>query len=387
MPIPSASPSDVFPLGIAGRYGKVAALLAASVWLPAQDILHYRFDEAYGTKVINYAANSPAPSQGTIISLLAGAPAASWTTGRFGAGALAGSIASPNTFNRVDTGWIPGTVTGSVSYALWLSLAYNQPAPGLCYLFGSPTGGQMRAFLGTSGVLFTGGLAFPSQATVANIYQLAAQGWVHVAFVADASTMTTTYYVNGVAEPSRNITVTPTWTSPVPFTVGQQLVASPGSIFHIDEYLLTRTALTAADVLVLATSPRAGNAGYGSGCGAMTLGSSGGVPAIGNLAYQVVLASPSSAIAVLGFGSNRASFNSIPLPFDLGTSLGYGPCLLDSSFDLATTFAVVGPQSAVFPLPIPADPSYLGVTFHAQAPGLVGNNLEMSNAFAIAIGN
>jgi hypothetical protein len=364
----------------------LAALLTAAT-ATAQDLLHYKFDDAYGTKVVNYAAGSLAPSQGTIVSSLPGAPAASWAPGRFGAGALAGSIASPNTPNRLDTGWVPGTFTGSLSYALWIKLAYNQAAPSLCYLFGSPTSGQFRAFTGTSGIWFTSGAGFASQSTLANVYNLANGNWLHLAFVADAASMTATYYLNGVAEPTRTITVAPTWTSPVPFTVGQQLVGSPGSIFDIDEFLLANRAMTAAEIAALAMEPRAGNAGYGSGCGPLSLGSVGGVPALGNLAYALELASPTPAIALLGIGSNRASWAGQPLPFDLGSLLGYGPCTIDSSFELATLFAVVGPQPAVFGMPILPSPVFLGTTFYAQAPGLIGGSTyATSNAFAIAIG-
>lgn len=363
------------------------AVVAATSAAVAQDILHYKFDEAYGTKVINYAAGSIAPSQGTIISSLAGAPAASWAPGRFGAGALAGSIASPNTPNRVDTGWIPGTFTGSLSYALWIKLAYNQPAPSLCYLFGSPTSGQFRAFTGTSGVWFTSGAAFASQSTLANVYSLANGNWVHLAFVADAASLTATYYINGVAEPSRTITVPPSWTSPVPFTVGQQLVTSAGSIFDIDEFLLANRAMTAAEIAALASEPRAADAGYGSGCGPLTLTSVNGVPALGNFTYGLELSCPSPAIALLGIGSNRAAWAGQPLPFDLGSLLGYGPCTIDSSFELTTLFTVVGPAPAVVGMPILPSPAFLGITFYAQAPGLIGGSTyTTSNAFAIAVG-
>lgn len=352
-----------------------------------QDLLHYKFDEVYGSKVVNYAAGSLAPSQGTIVSSLPGAPAASWAPGRFGAGALAGSIASPNTPNRLDTGWVPGTFSGSLSYALWLKVAYNQPAPSLCYVFGSPTSGQFRVFTGGSGIWFTSGAGFASQSTLANIYNLANGNWVHLAFVADAASLTATYFVNGVAEPSRTITVAPTWTSPVPFTVGQQLVGSAGSIFDIDEFLLANRAMTAVEIAALAQEPRAGNAGYGSGCGPLSLGSVGGVPALGNFGYGLELSSPQAGIALLGIGGNRATYAGQPLPFDLGSLLGYGACTIDSSFDLTTLFAVLGPQPAVFGMPIPPLPAFLGVTFYAQAPGLLGgSSYATSNAFAIAIG-
>jgi hypothetical protein len=364
----------------------VSSLLLVS-FAAAQDVLHYKFDEVHGSKVVNFAPGSPAPSQGTIVSLLPGAPAASWAPGRFGAGALAGCIASPNQPNRVDSGWVPGTVSGSVSYALWLRVAYNQAAPSIGYLFGSPTGGAFRVVSGSGGTLFTAGFGSSTHSCTANVYQLANQGnWVHVAWVADVATMTSTYYIDGVAETPRAITAVPTWTSAVPFTVGQQLTGSVGSIFDIDEFHLSFAAWTPGEVLALASAPRAADAAYGSGCGSLTLGSTGGTPAVGNGAYQLVLGSPVPAIALFGIGIGRASLLGSPLPFDLGTFLGYGPCQVDASLDVALTFVTTGPAPTVLSLPIPFDPSFHGVSFWAQAPGLVGSTFEMSNAFAIAIG-
>lgn len=362
-------------------------LLLAAAPLPAQgtDILFYRFDESYGTSVINYAAGSPAPAEGTIISLLPGTPQASWAPGRFG-GALAGSIASPNQYNRVDTGWIPGTWTGSLSWAMWVELAYSQPAPSLCYVAGSPTANQFRVFTGTSGLFFTAGLGYASQSSTANVYQLASQGWVHVAYVADAASLTSVYYINGIAEAPRTITAAPTWTSPVPFTVGQQLVTSPGSVFHIDEFLLTGRVLSAAEVLALASSSRAGDGRYAGGCGGMTLASTGGPPTVGNLLYGLQLTSPTVGICLLGIGTNRSSFSGVPLPFDLGSSLGGGPCLLDTSFE-STLFLALGPTASVG-LPIPPNQALSGFTVYAQAPGILGGStFAMSNPFSIGVGN
>lgn len=361
------------------------ALLAVPTFLSAQDILHYRFDDAYGTKATNYAIGSPAPAVGTVISTLPGAPAASWVPGRFG-GALAGGQASPLQPNRVDTGWVPNTFTGSFSYALWLKLARGQAAPSLCYLFGQNTGGSFRAFSGTSGLLFTSGFG-SSPSSVANIYTLATNNWVHVAFVADAATLTGTYYINGVAEVPKTI-VNPTWTSPVAFTIGQQLTSSPGSIWDIDEFLFTKRVLTATEVAALATRPTAGDAPYGGGCGAVTLGNGGTTPSVGNALYQLTLSSATPLSYAIGIGSNRASIGGIPLPFDLGTVIsGIGSCFVDSAFDVTTISGAKGPGAANISLPIPADPALDGLTLFLQAPGLgSGNPLDLSNAFSVGIG-
>ena len=353
--------------------------------LPAQDILFYRFDDAYGTKATNSAVGSPAPSVGTIISALPNAPASSWVPGRFGS-ALAGGQASPIQPNRVDTGWVPNTFTGSYSYALWVRLARGQAAPSLFYAFGQATSGSFRAFSGTSGVLFTSG-AGTTVSTVANIYSLATTNWVHIAFVADATTLTGTYYINGVAEPSKVIVV-PTFTSAVAFTIGQQLTTSPGSIWDIDEFLFTRNVLTATEVLDLASRSRAGDAPYGGGCGNLTLGNGGTQPSIGNLLYQVTLTSPTVLSFSLGLGTNRASLGSIALPFDLSTVIGGLPtCLIDTALDIGSISGVKTAGAFKVGLPIPNNLALDGFTLFLQTPAVGGTvPLDVSNAFSVGLG-
>src|SRR5262245_42722948 len=116
---------------------RLAVLLPVlCAFTPAQDILFYRFDDAYGTNAINYVPTSTAPNQGAITNLM---PGPSWVPGKFGA-ALAAGVHAPVQPNRVDTGWIPTAFSGSFSYALWLKAGSGAPPTNIYYIFGLPVG-------------------------------------------------------------------------------------------------------------------------------------------------------------------------------------------------------------------------------------------------------
>ncbi|MCC6672848.1 MAG: LamG domain-containing protein [Planctomycetes bacterium] len=364
-----------------------ATLTLAPAALVAQDILFYRFDEGGGTKAINYATGSPAPAEGTIVSGLAGAPQSSWAPGRFGT-ALAAGQGTAALFNRVDTGWVPGTYTGSLSYAMWVRI--NNPAapPSLFYVLGAPTGGAFRVFSGTSGLIFTSGIG-SSPASVANVVTLARAGWVHVAFVLDTTALTTQYFINGVPETPRTITSAPSWTSNVNFLVGNQLTTSPGSFFDLDEVLLTRRVLSPLEIQLLASTSRAADGIYKAGCGTLALGSAGGPPALGNGGYALTLSSPGPLSYALGIGSNRRDVGGVPLPFDLAPLFpGLGTCLLDTSMDILVLNGAKGPGGTNVPFAIPNLPSLAGTSLFLQVSGVGGATpLELSNGLSIGLGS
>jgi hypothetical protein len=156
----------------------------------------------------------------------------------------------------------------------------------------------------------------------------------------------------------------------------------------MDEFIFANRAMTAPEILVLATSARAADAGYGGGCGGLTLASTGGAPALGNPTYQLTLNSSFAAAFAIGLGSNRASFGGVPLPLDLGPSFpGIGTCMLDSSMNLTFIGGAKGVGSTSVGLPIPMDAALNGVTLYLQAPAVGGPlPLALSNAFSIGLG-
>ena len=365
----------------------VLLLSALSPFVSAQDTIHYKFDAGYGTKVINYAAGSPVPAEGTITSTKPNAPAASWIPGVFNTG-FAGAVQSPNQNNLVTSGWNPGTISSSISYACWVKTSPSTPNPSLSYLFGAT---PFRAYTGAGAILTTGWNAGNQYVTSrVNVFTQAKLGWLHIALVLDNSTMQATYYHNGVAE-------TPiAMTGPVSITSSGFWVGADSpthatnypSVYDLDEFVFATRAITAAEIAVLAASPRAGDAGYGGGCGGLTLASAGGAPQVGNLAYQLTLTSTWAGSFTIGFGSNRSSVGGLPLPFDLGTVLpGLGTCLVDSSFDLLMLSGGKGPGTANVGLPIPMNPTLAGLTLYLQAPAFGGPGpLSLSNAFSLGIG-
>jgi hypothetical protein len=361
------------------------AIPALGSLLGAQDILFYRFDDAYGTKAVNYAAGSMiAPAQGTIVSGLPNAPASSWVPGKFGAALSAGlSVAQ---FNRLDTGWVPNTFSGSFSYALWLKFR-PQTLPSLWYIFGSPTSFAFRVYSGSSGRILTTGFG-QTITSAAVVHTLAQAGWVHLAFVVDTVNSTCTYYVNGALDSSFALTVTPTWTSTVPFTVGQQLTSSSGSVYDIDEFLFTKRILGAAEVAALAGRSRAADGAYGGGCGGLTLGSNNGPPATGKVTYQLTVTSSAAHAFAVGVGSNRASLGAIPLPFDLSNIFPtIGTCMLDSSVDLFWIAGAKSTGTTHVGFPIPNFTSLDGITLFLQTAGFAPTSvIQLSNAFSVGIG-
>ena len=358
--------------------------------LSAQDLLYYRFDENYGTKVINYAAGSPAPTEGTLTSNLL-APSTPFQAGRFGT-CLTGAIQSPTPVqaNYITTGWNPGTLTGSLSAAMWLRLLPTTPNPSLTYLFGN---GTLRLYSGSGALLITGWNAANTYITSkTSIFPMAKNGWVHVALVLDGTTLQGTYYVNGVAEVPSTLPSAVAATGSA-FYVGSynatSSVTSYPCVYDIDDFVFANRAFTPAEIAVLAAGTRAGDAGYGGGCGGLTLASTGGAPSLGNVLYQLTLTSSYAGSFSIGFGSNRASLGGIPLPFDLGLVIpSLGTCYVDSSLDLLSLSGVKTAGTTPVGLPIPSDPAINGLTLYLQTLSIGGPPpVQVSNAFSIGVGN
>ncbi len=368
------------------------ALAAASLLFvasaSAQDLLHYKFDGSCNDKVINFAAGATT-GDGTITSTLTGAPATSWKAGVYG-GALAGGVLSPTPaqVNYVDTGWNAGTITGSLSWACWLKMDPAAPTPSLTYLFGDGT--NFRVFTGGGGFFLTAGWGGSNVNTVANIQTLARAAWVHLACVLDGTNLTGTYYINGVPEAPVTLSGGVNWTATT-FYVGKNSTLSSPNIFDLDEFLLTHRALSANEVMALATTPRAADAPYGlGGCGGLSLASSGGPPTVGNASYALVLDSGYVAPFTIGVGSSRCMLGGLALPYDLGALLpGASGCSIEADQDLASASGVKPAGPLTIPLPIPNIASLAGLTIYVQAPGIdVGSSsFVLSNAFAIGIGN
>lgn len=365
----------------------LAVLLAVSSApaLLAQDLLHYKFENACATSAVNFAAGSPAPATGNIVTNFAGAPASTWTQGQFDLALKGGVVVAPQTHNYVDTGWVPGNITGSMSWACWLKMDPAAPTPSLTYVFGN--GSTFRVFTGGGGFFLTSSWGGSNVNTVANIQTLARAGWTHLACVLDGTALTGTYYVNGVPENPVTLTTAVNWTG-TGFSVGRHSGLTNANIFDLDEFLLTNRALSAAEVAALASSPRAGDGRFGSTCGP-SLDGNGQQPLLGNAAYGIDLTGPNVGFAWLVFGWNRCTAfgGTMPLPIDLGIlAPGLAGCQGHVDTDVGSLSSVLQNGTANFGFPLPAWPGLSGLTLYAQGVTFDAATSQLSSSNAVVMG-
>jgi hypothetical protein len=381
----------------------LAAIAALVPALSAQDFIHYKFDANCTNEVINYATGPQAlASNGTLQTNSVISP---FGAGLFGGCLAGGANLAPTYYNRVITGWNPGTqpIVGSLTMAWFMKLRSGASVgTTLCYMMGAPSGG-FRLF--TNGVAGTGlyqreivpsggnpGRDFVLPAATVNVQALAAAGWTHIAMVFDSTAQTANWYVNGISVlqltgvPGASITLAG------PFQIGYY--SSP-SAYDIDEFFMSLRALTAAEVLVLSLTPRAGDGDYTSGiasqCGAgnVVVASSGGPPTIGNLGYALTVTATTPSIYLLLAGFDRCLYGGvIPLPLD-GTPilpLLNGCWILADAPILLNGVSLGVPDTIPIPIAATVGP---GTVIYTQALGLDMTTFasSMSNGFATSIGN
>ncbi|HEX5051675.1 MAG TPA: LamG-like jellyroll fold domain-containing protein [Planctomycetota bacterium] len=372
----------------------LAVLLLSVSLLPAQDLLHYKFDEHCGDEVINFAAGSPV-GNATMHSTLPGGTTAARIPGQFG-DAMSATIfpLGPGT-TYLNTTWPPNTVTGNLSFAMWIRNPPGNPAAiAFGYLFGaSGTSANFRLFTGSSGKMFLAGL--PNSVTSAvDLTPLLNAGWVHIACTVDSAALQAIWYINGVADPAVTLTA-PVAILGTDFTIGARAnTGSNPSPLDTDEFLLSQNVWTPAEVLALASAPRAGDGDYASGitaqCGAgnISLGSSGGPPAVGNLGYTLEVSATAPSLFLLLAGFDKCTFGgAIPLPLD-GTPilpLLSGCWILADAPVILNGVVAVGPTP--MPLPIPAT-TPVATNVYTQALGIDLNTFatSMSSGFATSTG-
>jgi hypothetical protein len=365
----------------------------------AQDFIHYKFDSNCTTEVVNYATGASALASNGVLQTNS---ASQFAPGKFGR-ALEGGTAS--TYNRVITGWDPGTqnVTGSLTMA-WFMKERTAPGSTLSYIMGAPSGG-FRLFTGGIAVrglyqrviLVSGGNGInstPQQdfylpAANADIQSLAAAGWVHVAMVVDATAMTADWYVNGTSVLRLNNVPGALINAPGPFQVG---FYSNASYYDIDEFFMSFRAYLPAEIMAMSLAPRAGDGTYSSGiagqCGTGSLGSAGGRPVVPNALYRLTLNTAAVGPYALLVGTTRCSSGNLTLPFDLSPlgPFASGCWLLSDS--LATFAGVTSGAPVTIPMPVPSLSGLAGLDLYSQALVLnaAANTLVATRGWAIGLG-
>ncbi|MEO6597141.1 MAG: LamG-like jellyroll fold domain-containing protein [Planctomycetota bacterium] len=386
----------------------LTATIAAVSSLTAQDFIHYKFDANCTTEVINYATGPQAfPGNGALQTNSAISP---FDTGVFGGCLAGGANIAPTYANRVVSGWNPATqnITGSVTIAWFMrQRAGSSLGTTLNYLMGAATGGFRLFTNGVAGtalvqreILVSGGNSgvrdFQLPATTTNVQALAATGWIHVAIVVNSTAQTADWFINGASVlqltnvPGALIALTGS------FMIGGYTAAiGAGSVFDIDEFLISLNAYTPAEILALSLAPRAGDGDYTSnipsqcGAGNIVLGSTGGRPFLGNTNYALTVAAATPSLFLVLAGFNRCLYSgSIPLPLN-GTPLLpllNGCWLLADAPVLANGAVTAGPVN--LPLAIPPSTSNLGTGIFTQALGIDLGTFatSMSSGFATGIG-
>ena len=364
--------------------------VAVSAALPAQNVLHYKFDEHCGAEVVNFAGSTT--GNAAIHTVLPGGPDAARIVGRFDQ-ALSGT-AGTGTTTYLTTGWAPATATGSFSFAMWIRNHPGNPsAIGFGYLFGAQ-GGNFRVFTGSSGKLFLSGV--PGSATsAANLTTLLNAGWVHAACTVDGTTNQATWYIDGVADPTVTMTQGVALAG-TDFAMGaRDTGGSSASPLDTDEFLFAETLWTPAEVLALSQNPPAADGGFTSGvpsqCGAgnVVLGSAGGKPFAGNPSYALTVATATPSLFLLLVGLDRCTFGgAVPLPLD-GTPL---LPLLNGCWIVTDAPVILNGVAAGAPVTLPlAIPGTVpnSVAIYTQALGLdlATGASSMSNGFASSVGS
>ncbi|HEX5052740.1 MAG TPA: LamG-like jellyroll fold domain-containing protein [Planctomycetota bacterium] len=387
----------------------LCAAIAAAATLSAQDFIHYKFDANCTTEVINYATGPMAlPANGTLQTNSAISP---FDTGVFGGCLAGGANSAPTYFNRVITGWNPSTqnVTGDVTIAWYMrQRAGSAIGTGLNYLMGAYVGGYRLFTNGVAGVglvqreILAGGgnntvRDFQLPAATFNIQAAAAAGWVHVAMVVDSTAQTADWYINGTSVfqltnvPGANIVLNGS------FMIGAYSTSATaaGSVYDIDEFLMSLRAYSPTEMLALAQVLRAGDGDYNSdipsqcGAGNIVLGSTGGRPTLGNAGYALTVTATTPSLFLLLAGFDRCLFGgAIPLPLD-GTPLLplLNGCWILADAPVLLNGVAVGTPATVS-LAIPANPANLGTGVFSQCLGIDLGTFagSMSNGFASSIG-
>lgn len=393
------------------RFTPLAALAATCAIATAQDFIHYKFDANCTNEVINYATGPQALASNGLLETNA---AVQWDTGVFGGCLAGGTIApSPNTYNRVVTGWNPATqnITGSLTMA-WFMRQRSSPGTTLYYMAGAPTGGfrlftngvagqglYQRVLLASGGNGVNASIAndFYLPAATTNVQALAAAGWVHIAIVVDAAASTADWYVNGTSVLQlTNVVGGALINAAGPFMLGAYTTSltGAGSPYDIDEFVMSLRAYAPQEILALSLAQKAGDGDYVSGttsqCGAgnVTLASSGGAPFAGNAAYSLDVSATTPSVYVLLAGFDRCVYGGvIPLPLD-GTPLTplLNGCWILADAPVTLGGFTAGPPTAN-PVPIPAaTPPGFALFTQVLALDAATFATSMSKGFATHVG-
>ncbi|MBL8896450.1 MAG: hypothetical protein JNM84_02425 [Planctomycetes bacterium] len=335
---------------------------------PRPDLLHYRFNEPFGSILANDASPSPAPPFATLVTSSWSAPAEDARYGpsdRFGQ--LGGSIGiaqTPPYRNIVPTGW-PLRITGSFTIS-WRQKMILQPQieSELAYFFGSGELDGFRCF--SSG--FAGlRIAFRGSplGDVASSRIVQVPRWIVLTLVCDDAARESRWYSDGQLDLRRPY---PAGVNSVATAEGRQFYvgahadesSSATRFFKMDDFRFYGRALSAAEVALVAQGESAGATRLRLACAPSGVLAPSialqGVPAydpslLGPLSLQLGSLEPGrTGFLVVGL-SGRELLGLPILPWSL-PSFGSG-CALGASLDVVLPLAT-GTGSLALPLDLGA---------------------------------
>jgi hypothetical protein len=196
--------------------------------------------------------------------------------------------------------------------------------------------------------------------------------WHHLAFVYDAAAARLRFYRDGVLradQPTGGLALA----AQGGFRIGQDAGSlTTGFDGWIDDLALYAEALSGEQIAALAArSCSPVSLPFGRACGGLATSST-GLPQLGASFQLGVQGGLANAPALLLLGASRTSWQTLPLPFDLG-ALGASGCDLNVSIDASVSTATNGAGSASQGFAIPLDPTLIGGVLYAQwalvAPG------------------
>ncbi|MBI5852458.1 MAG: PKD domain-containing protein [Planctomycetes bacterium] len=332
------------------------------------DMLQYQFNEPRGNQVANSASTGLMAAFGTANNSTwqADAGRAAWQGNEPGFGCVGSLVA-----NWTNAGWITSH-TGSLTVAFWMR---RNPASTSTNPFGYAfSNGTFRAFAAgaaVQGITFRGSSIgnVDSGFTVTGTPGV----WQHVALVIDNAAGQARWWSNGV--PSVNVVNfaanTFAYTGTTGFAVGANGTGGTSTFsmhYDMDDFRMYSRALNGQEILGCIAQEKAAATTYGLGCsgpgGVPVIATSGGIPALGNGAFQIDVTNtePGAPCAVTIGVLARAGGS---LPLDLSFLLGAG-CVAQNLPDLAAFVIGLGPSGSL-PLGLPLDPNLAGAHLYCQA--------------------
>ncbi len=355
-------------------------------------LLYYKFDRGLGDVAVNYGTETVASK---IIRGSKG-PQDPWVSpGQYGGAMLRGARAdSVDEFAACDTGFRAG-LRGDLTVHWWMKERHAPSSTNPAYVFDGMSG--FRCFSGGAtakgnlrirGINGKDEILMPSVGESIQVRARAFSGVCVGCVVRTTAGVTLAqWYVDGTAHGSPIVLSAP---PAVPadtksLKIGTSEVPGLSSVWDIDEFRLAGYAAPATLIREWCKRPTAEFGSFGTQCG-IRLGSTGGVPFVGNTRYaHTIEATPAvntNCLFVVGISRKSTAF-------DMGIAFpALAGCTWFAPFDLSLVIATGPDGAATIPGAVPKSATIAGLQVITQVLGFQGaGNVKplQSNAVSHAI--